>query len=114
MKNVIAGAFLGIAILVPALAATNDFPTQSRMEYVLECMRDHDGKHEYLYKCSCAVDQIASRLKYSDYLEGSTALRNQSLGGERGAEFRDPPAIRDLAKKYKSVQTQANAACFVQ
>jgi hypothetical protein len=103
-----------LAILVPGIAAANDFPTQSRMEYVLECMKEHDGKNEYLYKCSCAVDQIARQLKYDDYLQGSTALRYQSLGGERGAEFRDPPEVRNLAKKYKSIQQQANAACFVQ
>ena len=114
MKNLIARACLSVAILVPGIAAAaNDFPTTSRMEYVLECMKDHGGKHEYLYKCSCAVDQIASQLKYNDYLEASTALRNQSLGGERGAEFRDPPEVRNMAKRYKGVQQQANEACFV-
>jgi hypothetical protein len=114
MKNIVAGALSSIAILVPGMAAAaNDFPTTSRMEYVLECMKDHGGKYEYLYKCSCVVDQIASKLKYADYLEASTALRNQSLGGERGAEFRDPPAVRSMAKKYKGVQQQANDACFV-
>ncbi len=114
MKNLIARSWLGIAILVPGVgAAANDFPTASRMEYVLECMKDHGGKQEYLYKCSCAVDQIASRLKYDDYLEASTALRNQSLSGERGAEFRDPPGVRSMAKRYKGVQQQANEACFV-
>jgi hypothetical protein len=114
MKNLIAMACLSVAILVPGIAAAaNDFPTTSRMEYVLECMKDHGGKQEYLYKCSCAVDQIASRLKYNDYLEASTALRNQSLGGERGAEFRDPPEVRNMAKRYKGVQQQANDACFV-
>lgn len=114
MKKLIARSWLGIAILVPGIGvAANDFPTTSRMEYVLECMKDHGGKQEYLYKCSCAVDQIASRLKYDDYLEASTALRNQSLGGERGAEFRDPPEVRNMARRYKGVQQQANEACFV-
>jgi hypothetical protein len=108
-----ASAVLSLAILVPGIAAANDFPTQSRMEYVMECMKDHDGKHEYLYKCSCVVDQIASKLKYADYLEGSTALRYQTLAGERGAEFRDPPDVRSMARKYKNIQQQANAACFV-
>jgi hypothetical protein len=113
MKIFAASAVCILAILVPGFAAANDFPTQSRMEYVLECMKEHDGKHEYLYKCSCAVDQIARQMKYADYLQGSTALRYQSLGGERGAEFRDPPEVRNMAKKYKNIQEQANAACFV-
>jgi len=111
-STVIAGCLL--AILVPGIAWANDFPTLSRMEYVLECMKEHGGKNEYLYKCSCAVDRIASQLKYDDYLQASTALRYQSLGGERGAEFRDPPEVRNLAKKYKGIQQQANSACFVQ
>jgi hypothetical protein len=52
-------------------------------------------------------------MKFADYLQGSTAQRYQSLGGERGAEFRDPPEVRNMAKKYKSIQQQANNACFV-
>jgi hypothetical protein len=113
MKIATASAACILAILVPGVAAANDFPTQSRMEYVLECMKDHDGKHEYLYKCSCVVDQIARQMKYSEYLQASTALRYQSLGGERGAEFRDPAEVRNMAKKYKNIQQQANDACFV-
>ncbi|SMP47813.1 hypothetical protein [Noviherbaspirillum suwonense] len=113
MKISLPIAVWALAILVPGISAANDFPTQSRMEYVLECMKDHDGKHEYLYKCSCAVDRIAQQLKYNDYLEASTALRNQSLSGERGAEFCDPPEMRSMARKYKNVQQQANEACFV-
>jgi hypothetical protein len=85
MKILLATAAVCVAILMPGLAAANDFPTTSRVEYVLECMKDHGGKYEYLYKCSCAIDQIASRLKHDDYVEASTASRHQSLGGERGA-----------------------------
>ena len=113
MKFLLTSAIACIAILVPGLAAANDFPTTSRVEYVLECMKNHDGKYEYLYKCSCVIDQIAGRLKYDDFAEVSTALRHQSLGGERGAEFRDPPVVRDMAKRYKAIQQQANDACFV-
>jgi hypothetical protein len=113
MKILMATASVCAAILMPGLAAANDFPTTSRVEYVLECMRDHGGKHEYLYKCSCAIDQIASRLKYDDYAEASTASRHQSLGGERGAEFRDPPTVREMARNYKTIQRQANDACFI-
>ena len=113
MKHCMSIAFLCGAILVPGAAAANDFPTAARMEYVIECMRDHGGKHEYLYKCSCAVDQIASRLKYDDYLEASTALRHQGLSGERGSEFRDPPKVRESAKRYQAIQQQAGAACFM-
>jgi hypothetical protein len=113
MKGLVPGAVLCAAILMPGIAAANDFPTSARVEFVMECMKDHGGKQEYLYKCSCAVDQIATRLNYDDFLEADTSLRYQSLGGERGAEFRDPPGVREKAKNYKTIKQQANNACFV-
>lgn len=96
------------------VAHAHDFPTSGRVEYVLECMQKHDGKYEYLYKCSCVVDQIAKAIPYEDYVAMSTALRNQTLGGERGALFRDPVPVKDMASKYKAIQASANKACHVQ
>ncbi|MBK4734943.1 hypothetical protein [Noviherbaspirillum pedocola] len=113
MKRHVFGAVLCAAILVPALACANDFPTSARVEYVLECMKDHGGKQEYLYKCSCAVDRMAEKLNYEDFLEAETALRYQGLGGERGGAFRDPPAVRKMAKSHQFVRQQANAACLI-
>ncbi|PUA17524.1 hypothetical protein [Glaciimonas sp. PCH181] len=103
-----------LAVAAPITAYANDFPTSDRVEYVLECMKNHAGKYEYLYKCSCAIENIATQLKYEDYVELSVALRSQTMGGERGAEFRDPEMVKAMAKKYKTIQTAANAACFVQ
>jgi len=34
----------------PLAARANDFPTTDRVESVLECMNEHQGKQEYLYK----------------------------------------------------------------
>ena len=58
---------------LPVGAYANDFPTPQRVEYVLECMKNHKGKYEYLYKCSCAVDAIAKELGYDEFVELSTA-----------------------------------------
>jgi len=91
----------------------DDFPTSGRVEYVLECMQKHDGKYEYLYKCSCVVDRIAKTLRYDDYVAMSVALRNQSLAGERGGEFRDEASVRNMASKYKEIEAGANRACAV-
>ncbi len=100
--------------LAAALSAhADDFPTSGRVEYVLECMQKHDGKYEFLYKCSCVIDQIAKALPYDDYVAMSVALRNQSLGGERGGLFRDAASVKDMASKYKTVETVANKACAV-
>jgi len=98
---------------MPIAVHANDFPTSDRVEYVIECMMNHDGKQEYLYKCSCTIDSIAREVGYREYVEIATALRNQSLGGPRGAEFRDPELVKAMASKYKSILAKARKACFV-
>jgi len=107
----------GLALLLAAsmpIAHAHDFPTADRVEYVLECMVDHQSKQEYLYKCSCAIDHIAQEMSYDEFVESSTALRNQTLSGPRGAEFRDPGAGKAMATKYKALQDKARKACYVQ
>ena len=110
-------ASLLVLLIASALPLThahaNDFPTTQRVEYVIECMRDHAGKYAYLYKCSCVIDHIAGELGYDEYVEISTALRQKSLGGERGAVFRDPEIIKVMAKKYQAIQDASNQACLV-
>jgi hypothetical protein len=102
-----------LTLAAPVLAQAHDYPTSGRVEYVLECMQKHESKYEYLYKCSCVIDQIAKEIPYDDYVAMSTALRNQALAGERGAEFRDPASVKEMANKYKTVQASANKACYV-
>ncbi|QJE00255.1 hypothetical protein HH212_09665 [Massilia forsythiae] len=97
----------------PPAAHAGDYPTSGRVEYVLECMQKHDGKYEYLYKCSCVIDRIANALSYDDYVAMSVALRNQGLPGERGGVFRDAAAVKDMASRYKTIETGANKACAV-
>ncbi len=97
--------------MLPA-ALASDFPTTSRVEYVLECMKTHGGKYEYLYKCSCAIDEIAKQVPFEEYVEISTALRYQTLGGERGAAFRDPANVKEMAKKYKTIEGSVADVCF--
>jgi hypothetical protein len=101
------------ALSAPPGAHADDFPTSGRVEYVLECMQKHDGKYEYLYKCSCVVDRIAKALPYEDYVAMSVALRNQGLAGERGGLFRDAASVKDMASKYKQIEAGANKACAV-
>jgi hypothetical protein len=94
-------------------AAANDFPTVDRVEFVLECMHRNAGKQEFLYKCACVLDEIAQRFTYDDFVEASTAARFQSLGGERGGVFRDPPKTRATAKLYLQVRDDAMKRCAV-
>ena len=102
-----------LVLLLPAAAGAHDYPTSGRVEYVLECMQKHDGKYEYLYKCSCVVDRIAKALAYDDYVAMSVALRYQSLGGERGGLFRDAASNKDMAGKFRQIEADAHKACAV-
>jgi hypothetical protein len=99
---------------VPAQgAASYDYPTVDRVEFVLECMQRNAGKQEFLYKCACVIDEIAHKFSYDDFVEAATAARYQSLGGERGGLFRDPPQTRQAAKRYLEVQDEAMKRCSV-
>lgn len=102
-----------LTMALPPAARADDFPTSGRVEYVLECMQKHDGKYEFLYKCSCVIDRIARELQYDEYVAMSTALRNQGLGGERGGLFRDAGSVKDMAGKYKTIEASASKACAV-
>jgi len=35
------------------------------------------------------------------------------MAGERGSEFRDPPKVREMARRYKAIQQQAGDACLM-
>jgi len=112
-----AALVLGLAMLPDAVLgqapATKDYPTVDRVEFVLECMQKNGGKQEFLYKCFCVIDEIAAKVGYDDFVEAATAARYQSLGGERGGLFRDPPQIRETAKRYLQIQGEAMKRCSV-
>lgn len=99
----------------PAFGLANDYPTKDRVEYVHICQRDNADKpaQEMLYKCSCVIDQIADSLSYDDYVEASTAFYAQSIAGERGQIMRNESTAHALSDQFKSVQTKAKKACFV-
>jgi hypothetical protein len=105
---------LALALSLAATAASaHDYPTAGRVEFVLECMQKNAGKQEFLYKCACVIDEIAQKFSYDDFIEASTAARYQSLGGDRGGVFRDPPQTRETAKRYLQIQGEAMKRCNV-
>ena len=94
-------------------AAVNDYPTLTRVEYVLSCMQEKGGKnYDNLYHCVCAVDRIAAQLPHEEFLQAETFATNVNLAGERGGLFRDPPQSKTLRDKLKAAQDEAVAACF--
>jgi hypothetical protein len=105
-------AALLAAGLAPAYA--NDFPTTARVEYVLECMKNSKASaHEMVYKCSCAIDNIASKVKYETWVDLSTVANGTTIAGERGGVIRDMKDGRKLINNYKELQTQAKHSCFI-
>ena len=93
---------------------TNDFPTQARVEYVFQCMRDHGGQnYDNLYHCSCKIDELAKQMGYQEYSEAIVFKNLRSMPGERGGLFRDPPQSKVLRNKLKQVEEAAEAHCFL-
>lgn len=108
---------LAVLLSGPALAAerANDFPTVSRVEYVVACMRDAPAaSQEYLYKCSCVIDRIAERLSYDEFVDESTTTDAISIGGERGEVMRGLVGGRKTARHFHTIENEARQACFMQ
>ena len=92
----------------------NDFPTQARVEYVFQCMRDHGGQnYDNLYHCSCMLDELARHMNYQEYSEAVVFRNLRSMPGEQGGLFRDPPQARKLRNKLKQLEQAAEDVCFV-
>jgi hypothetical protein len=108
-------AIAGVAMLVAApLAHANDFPTVGRVEFVLECMRDHKGgEFELLNKCACAIDRLSEKYKYDDFVESQTMAKGVTIAGERGSTMRDNEEAQKAAKRYRADVKDAAHACFL-
>ncbi|HXZ97054.1 MAG TPA: hypothetical protein VEG37_08440 [Burkholderiales bacterium] len=107
-------AWLAVSLL-PGTALAYDYPTFDRVQFVLECAQRYPAYEYYgsLYKCSCAIDAIAKKIKYDDYVEYSTSLRGQRTAGEGGGVFRDPPEIQKKAKRYAEIKAEAEKECLL-
>ncbi|MBT9524871.1 MAG: hypothetical protein IV105_06400 [Rhizobacter sp.] len=104
---------VGCATATPTQAA-NDFPTSQRVIYVQECMRTHPGPHfEMINKCSCAIDTMASEVRYEDFVGMSTVVNAMSIGGERGGSLRDNESIKPEIKRYRELEKKVHKACFI-
>ena len=110
MQSILVLAVVGFAPLCQA----NDFPTADRVEFVLECMRDHTGgQFELLNKCSCTIDRLAEHYKYDDFVEAQTMAKAVTIAGERGSTMRDNEQAQKAAKRYRAAVTEAGRACFL-
>ncbi len=97
-----------------AESTSNDYPTQARVEYVLQCMQKNgEQTYDTLYPCVCSIDKIANSINYDDYAEALTFTYMRSAPGEAGGVFRDPPRAKELRERLKEAEGKAKSFCFV-
>jgi hypothetical protein len=103
--------FVMVGMAGTAAARENDFPTAARAEYVFACMAVNSTSQEFLNKCSCSIDVIASRISYDQYVQAETILRMQLvLGGD--AEMFFSADIAEPLKDFRRAQAAAEIHCF--
>ncbi len=107
---------LGASLLAvtPTVVGANDFPTQARVEYVLQCIKDYGGEtYKNLYGCVCMIDKIAEQMSFDDYDEATTFGNMRTVPGERSGIFRDNERGRRLGKTIEQVRDDVAGACLM-
>jgi hypothetical protein len=103
-----------LAVATAPLAYANDFPTRARVEFVLDCMRSSKTPpQESMYKCSCAIDDIASKVDYATWVDLSTVANATTIAGERGGVMRDMKDGRKIITSFRELQADAKKRCFL-
>ena len=105
-----------LAALVPARPShVNDFPTHARVEFVLACLRENPGNaQELIYKCSCAIDAVATQVNYDTWVDLSTIANATTIAGERGGVVRDLKDGRKMIARFRELQDKAKKGCFLE
>lgn len=105
-----------LAAPVAAVAAqevVNDYPTETRAEYVFACMQTNGATRDALSRCSCSIDAIATILPYDAYVSAETVLSmRHGGGGERMALFRGTPTTTAAVAELRRAQAEAEMLCF--
>ncbi|MCG8379308.1 MAG: hypothetical protein MI865_07530 [Proteobacteria bacterium] len=112
MKNILL-VFL-VSILGTVTVQANEYPTETTVRYMLNCMADLGGQNDQnLYTCACRYDGIREAMTYSDYEEGITYERNKPMPGKKGAFFRDNQRGEGFYEVLLKVREEANKGCIV-
>lgn len=105
---------LWVGVLLPSVTLANDFPTQTRVEFVLGCMNEQGGQsYDTLYKCVCLIDAIAAEMTHAEFAEARVFSQLRSTAGERGGVFRDPDQAQSLVAKLEAAVDRGKARCFI-
>ena len=88
-----------------------EFPTIDRVLYVNDCVREHGGGLDSLYKCSCVMDYFTQNLSYTEFDQMDASAHGIKTTGERSALWRDSKGVRDEINKLKKIETDAKKNC---
>ncbi|MCK9395785.1 MAG: hypothetical protein M0Q44_09365 [Methylobacter sp.] len=93
----------------------SDYPTRDRVEYVLNCVAQHGGlTYISQYACGCKIDKIAEKLNFAEYEAAKTfTYLTKGQTGDAAAAMRDPTQSKDLRKRLKDAEQEAEKSCFV-
>lgn len=89
----------------------NDYPTETRADYVYGCMLANGQTRDVLAKCACSIDVIATVLPFKDYEEAETIMAVRQRGGESVA-YMHSPAMRAKVTELKRAQVEGELRCF--
>ena len=102
---------MSVAAILPA-RADDDYPTETRADYVFGCMAANGQTREALHRCSCSVDVIASILPYDRYVEAETILSMRQGVGQNANMFRSTKQFNDIVADLRRTQAEAEIRCF--
>jgi hypothetical protein len=103
------------ALSTPAQAAVeaeNDYPTETRADYVFACMAANGQTRETLHKCACSLDVVASILPYDRYVNAETVLSMRQGVGFTANAFRSVARFDDMVADLRRAQAEAEVRCF--
>lgn len=112
MMLCLGGACLSPARAVADDAADNDYPTETRADYVFGCMAANGQTRDALHQCSCSVDVIASILPYDRYVDAETILSMRQGVGQAATAFRNVKQFNDVVADLRRAQAEAEIRCF--
>lgn len=117
MKATIVWFVSALSAMVPMKLGAADmsgYTTLIRVEFVLECMREHPGtQYEMMSKCSCVLDQMAKKYSAEAFVEARTTAQAITIAGERGSALRDNEQAHEQARAYRENLATAKSDCFL-
>jgi len=93
-------------------AILNDYPTESRADYIFGCMAANGQNRKILRRCACSIDWVASVLPYAEYVAAETVLSLRQTSGERMSIFRNTQVSKNYEAALRRAQAEAEILCF--